>query len=82
MKKLITLFLLILAIHSWAQGTADTLRIKDIGLDLLQVPTNPAFIIMNTSPAEVVEPGSLPEFYTTIQNASNNLSAFPNNYGF
>jgi hypothetical protein len=68
----------------YSQEGTDTVnfQVNDIKLDLLKAPTNPAFLLMNTSPAEIVEPGSLPEFYATVQNASDNLSAFPNNYGF
>jgi hypothetical protein len=61
----------------------DTLQPLDgIELDLLTTPTNPAFILMSTSPNEIVEPSSAPEFYLSVQNASNNFSTFPNNYGF
>lgn len=61
----------------------DTLKpIERVELDLLGTPTNPAFLLMSTSPIEIVEPGSTPEFYLSVQNASNNFSTFPNNYGF
>ncbi len=67
-----------------AQTSFDTVSIQvdNIKLDMLKSPTNPAFLMMNTSPTEIVEPGSAPEFYTSIQNASNNFSVLPNNYGF
>jgi len=67
-----------------AQNSVDTVstQVDNIKLDMLKSPTNPAFLIMNTSPTEIVEPGSAPEFYTSIQNASDNFSALPNNYGF
>ena len=85
MKNLILpLLLSVLAFPVFAQQPTDTINIqvKDITLDLLKSPTNPAFLLMNTSPAEIVEPGSAPEFYTSIQNASDNFSALPNNFGF
>jgi hypothetical protein len=81
MKRLYLFFLLsILTGSLLAQTSPDT--IGDLTLDVLKTPTNPAFIIMNTSPAEVVEPGSAPEFFASVQNASDNFSALPNNYGF
>jgi len=60
----------------------DTVEISNIKMDLLKTPTNPAFILMNTSPTEITEPGSSPEFITSVQNASHNFSAIPNNFGF
>jgi hypothetical protein len=60
----------------------DTLTFNGVQLDLLVTPTNPAFILMSTTPSEIVEPASAPEFYLSIQNASSNFTTFPNNYGF
>src|SRR5665647_1231027 len=73
----------VLTVRSYSQGrdTID-LHVKNIGLDLLKSPTNPAFLLMNTSPSEIVEPGSAPEFFTSLQNASKNFSVIPNNIGF
>jgi hypothetical protein len=56
--------------------------LKNVQLDLLNTPTNPAFSIMSSSPVEIVEPSTVSEFYVSIQNASNNFSSVPNNYGF
>ena len=81
MKKLLFIFLII-SISNIAFCQEDTISLKELNLEMLTSPTNPAFLLMNTSPTEIVEPGSMPEFYTTIQNSSNNFSAIPNNYGF
>jgi hypothetical protein len=79
-KSVLILYLSLLSALILAQSNQDT--IKNVQLDMLKSPTNPAFLLMNTSPTEIAEPGSAPEFYTSIQNASNNFSAIPNNYGF
>jgi hypothetical protein len=64
-------------------GQYDTLQsFEAIEMDLLSTPGIPASLIMSTSPTEIVEPGSSPEFQINIQNASGNLTVFPNNYGF
>ena len=34
---------------------------------------------MNSSATEIIEPGMTPEFFTSIQNASNNFTSLPNN---
>lgn len=82
MKKVYLIIILILS-NSFFIYSQDTIKeIKDIKLESLKSPTNPAFIMMNTSPTEIVEPGSAPEFYTSLQNASDNFSAIPNNFGF
>ncbi len=84
MKKLISHLTLLFCVWvSTVSAQTDTLQALDgIELDLLSSPTNPAFIIMSTSSNEIVEPGSAPEFYLSIQNASSNFTTFPNNYGF
>jgi hypothetical protein len=65
------------------QSQTDTIpALKNVQLDLLNTPTNPAFSIMSASPVEIVEPSTASEFYLSIQNASNNFSSVPNNYGF
>jgi len=84
MKALLFIaILIVLTVRSYSQHK-DTinLNVKNISLDLLKSPTNPAFLLMNTSPSEIVEPGSAPEFFTSIQNASKNFSVIPNNIGF
>ena len=82
-KKVRLILLMILTWVSSIGAQTDTLQTFDgIKLDYLTTPTNPAFIIMSTSPSEIVEPGSAPEFYLSIQNASSNFTTFPNNYGF
>lgn len=82
MKKYFSfLFLIFLFLLSKAQS--DTIpEIKNISLDILKTPSNPAFIIMSTSPVEISEPTTPTEFYISIQNASNNFTSLPNNYGF
>lgn len=84
MKRYPLLFLLnILAVVVFAQPPQDkiALSVGDVKLDMLKSPTNPAFLLMNTSPTEIVKPGSAPEFYTSVQNASDNFSVIPNNVG-
>ncbi len=83
MKLLLTFsMLLIAALTLHAQTDTLELRVENIQIELLQTPTNPAFLVMGTSPTEIAAPGSAPAFYTSIQNVSNDFSAFPNNYGF
>lgn len=84
MKKSFRLLpIILLGWFSYLTAQTDTIQPLDgIELDLLTSPTNPAFILMSTSPAEIVEPGSAPEFYLSIQNASSSFTTFPNNYGF
>ncbi len=61
----------------------DTLKsLKNVKLEMLKMPDNAAFTIMGTTPSEIQMPGSAPEFAMSIQNASNDFSQFPNNYGF
>ena len=78
---LTTAFLLFLTFATNAQNEGDTIsrEVKGIKLDLLKTPTNPSFQLMNSSATEVVEPGMSPEFFTSIQNASNNFTSLPNN---
>jgi hypothetical protein len=74
---------LLLVIHLIVHSQTDTIpALKKVQLDLLSTPANPAFSIMSASPAEIVEPNTASEFYLSIQNASNNFSSIPNNYGF
>lgn len=82
-NQLLIAVLVVFTARSYSQSN-DTidLHVKNINLDLLKSPTNPAFLLMNTSPSEIIEPGSAPEFYTSIQNASKNFSVIPNNIGF
>jgi hypothetical protein len=82
MKRTYLCFLLLFSyVLCWSQ--LDTIpALKKVQLDLLNTPSNPAFSIMAASPAEIVEPSTASEFYLSIQNASNNFSSVPNNYGF
>jgi hypothetical protein len=74
---------LLLSVHLIADSQTDTIPdLKNVQLDLLITPTNPAFSIMSASPAEIVEPSTSSEFYFSVQNVSNNFTSFPNNYGF
>lgn len=82
MRKII-LFISILALSFSGIAQDDTLKpLKDVKLEMLKMPDNAAFTIMGTTPAEIQMPGSAPEFAMSIQNASNDFSQFPNNYGF
>ena len=81
MRKLLFLFISV-CVSQIVFCQQDTISLKELNLEMLKSPTNPAFLLMNTTPTEIVEPGSMPEFYTSIQNSSNNFSAIPNNYGF
>ena len=83
MKKAILVSLVIgFPVYILSQEVPDTIDITNVSLDLLKSPTNATFVVMNTTPTEIVEPGSAPEFFVSAQNASNNFSSFPNNYGF
>lgn len=84
MKKVLSsLILVIFFVFNAAAQKRDTVKtLKDVRLEMLEMPTNPAFAIMGTTPMEVQQPGSMPEFVVAVQNASNNFSQFPNNYGF
>ncbi|MFC2104352.1 hypothetical protein ACFLS4_03255 [Bacteroidota bacterium] len=83
-KYFVIVILVILGEFVIAQESIDTidLKVEDVSIEMLKSPTNSAFLLMNTSPTEIVEPGSAPEFFTSIQNASDNFSSLPNNYGF
>ncbi len=81
MKKQLFLLLLSSVMISHAQN--DTLgTIKDVKLEMLQTPSNAAFTVMGTTPAEIQTPSTAPEFVLAVQNASNTFSQFPNNFGF
>ncbi len=80
-KIILSISIVGLALSSVAQN--DTLKsLKDVKLEMLKMPDNSAFTIMGTTPSEIQMPGSAPEFVMSIQNASNDFSEFPNNYGF
>lgn len=81
MRFISILLLIFLALHATAQNEVDTVlrEVKGIKLDLLKTPTNPSFQLMNSSATEIIEPGMTPEFFTSIQNASNNFTSLPNN---
>ncbi len=82
MRKII-LSISIMGLVFSAMAQDDTLKsLKDVKLEMLKMPDNAAFTIMGTTPAEIQMPGSAPEFAMSIQNASNDFSQFPNNYGF
>ena len=70
---------LLCAVGVHAQKDIDT--ITDVKLEDLATPTNAAFVIMGTTPAEINKPSSVPEFVLSVQNASDNFSQFPNNFG-
>lgn len=82
MRNLFFFVAILIACNLIGQEEIDTVSIQELKLDLLKSPTNATFIIMNTSPTEIAEPGTAPEFFTSVQNSSNNFSALPNNYGF
>ena len=80
MKKLIVVFgFLVAAFPFSAKAQIDTLR--EVNLDGMGTPTSPAFQIMGTSPSEIEKPATAAEFVIAIQNASDNFSSFPNNFG-
>ncbi|WP_373523908.1 hypothetical protein [Aquiflexum sp.] len=81
MRVLIIILSALLALKANAQNEVDTVlrEVKGIKLDLLKTPTNPSFQLMNSSATEIIEPGMTPEFFTSIQNASNNFTSLPNN---
>ena len=79
MKTKLAIFLVIFS-RLFCQAQSDTL--KEVKLEMLKTPTNSAFIVMGTTPCEIVQPASAPEFVVAIQNASNSFSSFPNNFGF
>lgn len=81
MRIILMIFSAFLALKASAQNEVDTVlrEVKGIKLDLLKTPTNPSFQLMNSSATEIIEPGMTPEFFTSIQNASNNFTSLPNN---
>lgn len=80
MKKLLLVLLAIPLGSLWSQDTVGT--IKDVKLDMLKTPSSAAFTVMGTTPTEIQQPSSAPEFVVAVQNASNSFSQFPNNFGF
>lgn len=81
MRKLLLFLIGCSSIHAEAQ-TDSISTIKDVKLEMLQTPSNAAFTVMGTTPAEIQQPSTAPEFVFAVQNASNSFSAFPNNFGF
>ncbi len=81
MKKTYLIFL-VFSIFQNIATAQEKIEMNNISLDLLKMPTSPAFLLMDTSPTEIAEPGSTPEFIVSVQNASNNFSGLPNNYSF
>jgi hypothetical protein len=81
MRLIILLLSGFIALKATAQNDVDTVlrEVTGIKLDLLKTPTNPSFQLMNSSATEIIEPGMTPEFFTSIQNASNNFTSLPNN---
>lgn len=80
MKKLTIVcaaFVLVLSFSANAQ--IDTL--KEVNLDAMGTPTSPAFQVMGTAPSEIEKPATAAEFVLAIQNASDNFSSFPTNFG-
>ncbi|WP_373493252.1 hypothetical protein [Aquiflexum sp.] len=80
--RIILIFLSVFVVlKANGQNEVDTVlkEVKGIKLDLLKTPTNPSFQLMNSSATEIIEPGMTPEFFTSIQNASNNFTSLPNN---
>ncbi|WP_417610610.1 hypothetical protein [Owenweeksia hongkongensis] len=80
MKKLILVFgISALNFPFAAKAQIDTLR--EVNLDAMGTPTTPAFQVMGTSPSEIEKPATAAEFVIAIQNASDNFSTFPTNFG-
>ncbi len=72
--KLLTLFILGFS-SLWAQEET-----KEFKLNLLETPSDPAFIIMGNSNTEIETPSNVSDLKTSLQNATNNFSALPSNY--
>ncbi|MCB9307744.1 MAG: hypothetical protein H6565_14200 [Lewinellaceae bacterium] len=47
---------------------------------LLNVPTSPAFILLDAEPITVEEPTSPTDFFASLRNATTGFTAFPNTY--
>lgn len=81
MKKFFLLLFLIINIGSILSQSDNLSDLKNVNLDVLTTPGNPAFTIMGTSPSEIVEPATVTDFYASVQNASSNFTVLPDNYG-
>ncbi len=53
---------------------------KEFKLNLLETPSDPAFIIMGNSNTEIETPSNVSDLKTSLQNASNNFTTLPSNY--
>jgi hypothetical protein len=51
-----------------------------IGLDVLNAPTSPGFILLNQQPTDIERPTTPTDFAVSFRNSSNNFSAIPKNY--
>jgi len=54
---------------------------KEIKLDVLKAPASPSMNMLGISPSTIERPTDLNAFMLSLQNASGNFSALPQNYG-
>jgi len=79
MKKILLLGAVLLTSLAIAQ-TEKKDTTQEFNLDLLETPTDPAYIIMGSSNTEIEEPSDVAALKTSILNATHNLTELPSNY--
>ncbi len=82
MKKIITILFASGFFATMAQNLSTNDTLIQVTQENLSTPTNAAFTIMGTTPSEIVKPSTVSEFSISVQNATDDFSSFPNNYGF
>ncbi len=65
---------------AFAQGSQEIKKDTVLSVNLLQVPTSPAFILMGIEPTNIEQPTNPTDFAVSFRNATNNFSALPNNF--
>ncbi len=79
MKKILFSTAILLSSLTMAQ-TESKDSVQEFNFNLLETPSDPAFIIMGNSNTEIEEPSDVSALKTSILNATDNLSEFPGNY--
>ncbi len=73
MKKILfTLIIVVLGIQSYSQS--------DIKLEDLQMPSSPAFVLLDVAPSSIERPGTIKAFTTSIVNSITENNGIPENY--
>lgn len=72
--------LIVICFACWLSVLSPEARAQDSTLNILKAPNSPAASILGIAPSDVQRPADPAAFAVSLQNATGNLSVFPNSY--